>query len=190
MTLQPAQARIIAIGRPSLFGDRTGTRPHVVTTDADAVRFDGRHLTIRATHAAACTTTLSDGRSITSAIGPVPSPIPLTSWHLTVEDWRPVSKIAHSLTLDPLVRWSAIPELADASGVGTYTTTVDLTDTSAYLELGGITDTCRVRVNGRPLAPVDQIHPVIDLAGVLSRQPYGLLGPVRLVPYAEAEVQT
>ncbi|MEV4172920.1 glycosyl hydrolase [Nonomuraea sp. NPDC049709] len=220
VTLQPAQARIIAIGRPGLFGDRTGARTHAVTSDADAVRFDGRHLTIRATHAAACTTTLSNGRSITTTIGPVPSPIPLTSWHLTVEDWRPDSKITHSLTLDQLVPWSAIPELADASGVGTYTTTVDLTDTAAYLELGEITDTCRVRVNGRSLAPVDQIHPVIDLGphlrrgtntievevatplgnrlrvadptvyGALSRQPYGLLGPVRLVPYGEARVQT
>jgi hypothetical protein len=73
-------------------------------------------------------------------------------------------------------------------------------------------------VNGHRLDPVDQIHPVVDLGDLLrrggnvievevatplsnrlrvsdpavyggtARQPYGLLGPVRLVPYGEARI--
>jgi hypothetical protein len=172
-----------------------------------------------ATAAGTYTTTLSDGRTATTRIGPVPAPIPLTAWRLRVEDWRPDSKPAHTLSLDRLLPWPEIPELADVSGVGTYTTTVELPGSGAYLELGEVTDTCRVRVNGRRLDPVDQLHPVIDVGpylrrgqntievevatplgnrlrvadpavyGGLTRQPYGLLGPVRLVPYGESPIQ-
>ncbi|MEV0385859.1 glycosyl hydrolase [Nonomuraea sp. NPDC050643] len=228
VTLQPSQARIVAIARPGLFGpsnpsvpsapsgDKGGRRVHATGTDADLVRFDGERLTVRAAQAGTYTTTLSNGRPVTTTIGPVPSPIPLTSWRLRVTDWRPDAKVTHSVDLDGLVPWSQIPELADVSGLGTYTTTVELSGSGAYLELGEVTDTCRVRVNGRRTDPVDQIHPVLDLGrhlrrgtntievevatplgnrlrvadpavyGGLARQPYGLMGPVRLVPYGEA----
>ncbi|MFC5828196.1 glycosyl hydrolase [Nonomuraea insulae] len=218
VTLQPGQANLVAIGRPGLFGDEAGRRAHVTDTDADVARFSGRRLLIRATRSGAYTTTLSDGRTFTTAIGPVPSPVPLSSWRLRVEDRSP-SKTTHSVTLDRLLPWTEIPELADASGIGSYTTTVELDGTGAYLELGEVTDTCRVTVNDRRLDPVDQIHPVIDLGPYLrrgtntievevatplgnrlrvadpavyaglARQPYGLLGPVRLVPYGEAQVR-
>ncbi|MYS20273.1 alpha-L-rhamnosidase [Streptomyces sp. DvalAA-14] len=88
----------------------------------------------------------------------------------------------------------------------------------AYLQLGTVYDTCRVTVNGRLLDPVDHINPVVDLGGHLRagdntievevattlgnrlrvsdpvvygaspRQPYGLVGPVRLVPYGQARL--
>jgi hypothetical protein len=71
-----------------------------------------------------------------------------------------------------------------------------------------------VLVDGRRLDPVNQLNPVVDLGrgartlqvevatplgnrlrvadpgvyGGLARQPYGLVGPVRLVPYGEARV--
>ncbi|HEX2313881.1 MAG TPA: glycosyl hydrolase [Thermomonospora sp.] len=90
----------------------------------------------------------------------------------------------------------------------------------AYLHLGEVTDTCRVTVNGRRLPAVDQLNPVVDAGpylragantievevattlnnrlrvsdpgvyGNASRQRYGLMGPVRLVPYREAVVRT
>jgi hypothetical protein len=147
-----------------------------------------------------------------------------SSWRLKVEDWRPGAtpdrrdKVVYELSLDTLVPWTEIPELADVSGIGTYTTTVDL-DGPAYLELGEVTDTCRVRVNGRRLDPVDQIFPLMDAGphlrrgtntievevatplgnrlrtadpdvyGGLKRQPYGLMGPVRVVPYREERMR-
>jgi hypothetical protein len=88
----------------------------------------------------------------------------------------------------------------------------------ALLDLGTVYDTCRVTVNGRLLDPVDRIHPVVDLGGSLRqgdntievevattlgnrlrvsdpavyggspRQPYGLVGPVRLLPYGQARI--
>ncbi|MFG1704367.1 CoA transferase [Nonomuraea sp. M3C6] len=168
---------------------------------------------------------VSSGRTVTTEIGAVPGPSVLASWRLRVEDWRPggtpseTSRLVHELALDRLAPWSDIPELADVSGVGTYTTRVDLDwDGGAYLELGEVTDTCRVTVNGRRLDPVDQVNPVVDVGphlrrgsntievrvatplgnrlrvadpavyGGLARQAYGLVGPVRLVPYREARV--
>ncbi|MFD0478694.1 hypothetical protein ACFQ0B_68760 [Nonomuraea thailandensis] len=217
VTLQPGQARIVALGRPGLFGDRTGRRAHATSTDADLVRYAGGRLVVRAAGAGVYTTTLSDGRTLASEIGPVPAPVELGAWHLRVEDRGPEPAV-HSLRLDRLVPWSQIPGLADVSGVGTYTTTVEA-DGPAYLELGEVSDTCRVSVNGRRLDPVDQIHPVLDLGphlgrgpntiqvevatplgnrlrvadpavyGGLARQPYGLVGPVRLVPYREAPIR-
>ncbi|WP_223166787.1 hypothetical protein [Nonomuraea sp. SYSU D8015] len=214
VALRPGESMVVAIGRPGLFGTPARKSPHVIATDADPVRFDGDSLVVRASRAGTYTTTLSDGRTVTSVIGPVPEPVVLSSWRLEVEDWRPEGTVAHRLHLDRLAPWSEIPELADVSGIGVYTTDVRLGG-GAYLELGEVTDTCRVLVDGRPLDPVNQLNPVVDLGrgvktlqvevatplgnrlrvadpavyGGLTRQPYGLLGPVRVVPYGEVRVR-
>ncbi|MEV4564497.1 glycosyl hydrolase [Nonomuraea sp. NPDC049419] len=217
VALHPGQARVIAIGRPGLFGDHTGTRPHATDTSADLVRYDNAHLVVRTTKAGRHTTTLSTGRTITTRIDEIPQPTELRTWHLKVRDRRPDGDHIHTLNLDQPAPWHDLPGLADVSGVGTYTTTVHL-DGPAYLELGEVTDTCRVRVNGHLLDPVDLLHPVIDLGPHLKRgrntievevatplgnrlrqadpttyasltpQAYGLLGPVRLVPYGEKRI--
>lgn len=89
----------------------------------------------------------------------------------------------------------------------------------AYLDLGEVFDTARVTVNGHRLPPVDQVHPVTDVGpylrpgvntievevattlnnrlrvaepavyGIASRQNYGLIGPVRLIPYTDAVIR-
>ncbi|MGP3960664.1 glycosyl hydrolase [Nonomuraea sp. 3N208] len=214
VALRPGESMVVAIGRPGLFGTSARTAPHVVATDADLVRYDGGTLVVRASRAGTYTTTLSDGRTVTSVLGPVPEPVVLSSWRLEVADWRPEGTVTQRVDLDRLMPWSDIPELADVSGIGVYTTDVHV-DGGAYLELGEVTDTCRVLVNGRRLDPVNQLNPVVDLGrgvktlqvevatplgnrlrvadpavyGGLARQPYGLLGPVRLVPYGEARVR-
>ncbi|MEV6036762.1 glycosyl hydrolase [Nonomuraea sp. NPDC052116] len=211
--LRPGESTILAIGRPGLFGTGPVQEPHAVTTDADLVRYDLGTLVVRASRAGTYTTTLSDGRTVTTVIGPVPEPVPLSSWRLEVEDWRPEGTATHRLILDQLTSWSDIPELADTSGIGVYTTDVRL-EGGAYLELGAVTDTCRVLADDRRLAPVNQLNPVVDLGrgvrrlqvevatplgnrlrvtdptvyGGLTRQPYGLIGPARLVPYVETRL--
>ncbi|MEV4115719.1 glycosyl hydrolase [Nonomuraea sp. NPDC049695] len=211
--LRPGESMIVAIGRPGLFGTGTVKGPHAVATDADLVRYDRGALMVRASRAGTYTTTLSDGRTVTTVIGTVPEPVTLSSWRLEVDDWRPEGTATHRLALDRLSPWSDIPELADVSGIGVYTTDVRL-ESGAYLELGEATDTCRVLADGRRLDPVNQLNPVVDLGrgvrrlqvevatplgnrlrvadpavyGGLARQAYGLIGPVRLVPYGEARV--
>ncbi|MDQ0809233.1 hypothetical protein QFZ63_000947 [Streptomyces sp. B3I7] len=230
VTLQPGETLIVALGRPGLFGDRNGARPHAESTDADRALFTGDGLALRAASAGTYTTKLSRGGSVTTRVPVVPDPVTPTAWTLEVDDWQPGSSATrtevkrHRLTLDSLLPWSQIPELADVAGVGTYRTTVTLPSDwtaahGAYLELGQVSDTCRVSVNGRRLPAVDRIDPVVDLGGHLSkganvievevatplinrlrvsdpavfgtsaRQAYGLVGPVRVVPYAQAAIR-
>jgi hypothetical protein len=229
VTLEPGQATVVALGRPGLFGDRNGSRPHAVSGDADRVLFGDGGLVLRAAAAGRYTTRLSTGRTVTTTVPAVPAPVTPARWQLDVEDWYPGATatstrvVARSLVLDTLLPWSQLPELADSAGVGRYRTTVTLpagwsSDFGAYLELGQVSDTFRVTVNGTRLAPADRMHTVVDLGGRLrrganvievevatplinrlraeqpavfgttARQAYGLTGPVRLVPYAERRI--
>ncbi|MEU9448859.1 glycosyl hydrolase [Streptomyces sp. NPDC048277] len=229
VTLQPGETLVVALARPAVFGDRTGARPHAVATDADSVLFADGSLTVRAATAGTYTTTLSNGRTITAEFSEVPAAVVLDRWSLAVDDWRPGADatsteiVEHTLALDALLPWSQIPELADVGGIGRYRTTVTLPETwtssmGAVLRLGGVSDTCRVTVNGTRLGPVDRLNPVVDLGALLrpgsntvevevatplfnrlrisnpavfgtaTRQAYGLVGPVQLVPYAQRSV--
>ncbi|MCX5257311.1 glycosyl hydrolase [Streptomyces canus] len=230
VTLQPGQTMIVALGRPGLFGDRHGTSAHAEATDADAVLFTERGLTLRARTAGTWTTRLSQGRTATTRTPAVPAPITPARWELEVEDWYPgpdatrTEHVRRGVTLETLRPWSQIPELADSAGIGRYRTTVTLpadwtSSHGAELELGQVSDTFRVSVNGRRLPAADRLHPVVDLGpflrrgentleievatplinrlrvaqptvfGGVARQDHGLVGPVRLVPYVQAAVR-
>lgn len=93
-------------------------------------------------------------------------------------------------------------------------------DDGAVLELGEVNDTFRVIVNGEALPPCDVLDTTVDLGhrlrpgrnvievevastllnrlrtvtpavyGVAARQAYGLVGPVRVVPYVERTLRT
>ncbi|WP_372504248.1 glycosyl hydrolase [Streptomyces spinosisporus] len=180
VTLQPGETLVVALGRPGLFGNRDGNRPHAVATDADDALFTGGRLAVRASAAGTFTTTLSTGRKVTTKVAEVPAAVTPDRWTLSVDDWRPgadatsTEVVRHSLTLDALLPWSQIPELADVGGIGTYRTTVTLpkswsSATGALLRLGSVTDTCRVTVNGVRLDPVDRVNPVVDLGGRLRK---------------------
>ena len=220
--LLPGQSTIVALDRPR------GRRPSATSVSGGVVRVLGGSLVLRSGTAGDHTVT-TGGRARTVTIDRVREPVLLSSWDLAVEDWQPGAtatetvRPVRNLHLDALLPWSQVPELADVSGVGVYTTVVDLgrdwtaTD-GAVLELGEVNDTFRVRVNGRQVAPCDVLDPVLDLGGLLRRgrntieveiattlinrlrtvtpavygpvprQAYGLVGPVRLVPYAEKTI--
>jgi hypothetical protein len=187
-------------------------------------------LRVRATSPGAYTTILSDGRSVDSTIGELPTSRTLSGWHLSVEDWQPgdtateTVKVPHELDLDSLRAWPEIPEMRDVSGVGRYTTRVELgsewtgADRGARIELGPIFDSVRLEVNGRSAGYVDPDNPAIDISRHLQNgtneieievattlrnrlrtllpvfenaepQPYGLAGPVRLIPYGEEKIR-
>ena len=181
VALQPSQAYVVALGRPGLFGDGLHhNQPFATGTDADSVLYLDGELAVRSVKAGSYTTELSRGPAACTVIGAVPAPIPLTTWQLEVDDWQPgatetrTDVVHHSLTLDALTPWSAIPELQDVSGIGTYTAAVDLADSwtggfGATLHLGAVTDTCQVTVNGTRLDPVDQIGLVTDVGPYLRR---------------------
>ena len=229
VTVPPRESTILAVGRRDWYNDQTGVSLHATSSDATEVRVDDESLVVRDTSAGTYATTLSNGRTVESTIESLPAERELTSWHLSVEDWRPGDSPTETVTkhreleLDQLMPWPEIPELKDVSGVGTYTTTVELGEDwagsiGAYLDLGEVFDTFQITVNEEQLPPVSQVAPVADVGpylesgsntiavevattlnnrlriarsdiyGIASRQEYGLLGPVKLVPYGETMV--
>ena len=161
---------------------------HVVSATADsAAVVGGTGLVVRASRPGTYTATLSDGTTTTATIADVPAPIDLTgaTWQLAAEDWLPANPITTTgqagsavvkspvnVTLNGLKPWPDIPELARASGVGTYTTTVTRPSSwkpgsSAILSLGQVQDTVKVTVNGNDV-PVDQISGDADVGPYLE----------------------
>ena len=223
--------------QPNRFG--TGTPAvHVTKTSADEALVRPGALLVRAAAAGNYSTTLSDGRTVNSAISAVPAPVDLTpaKWQLSAEDWQPVNPYATTfgmaatqmrkdrveVELAGLKAWPEIPALQNAAGLGTYTTTFELPSTwtaanGAVLSLGEVFDTFTVSVNGKAVA-IDQIGAAGDIGPLLQAgrntlvvrvattlnnrlakideevanrglvQPYGLVGPVRILPYATATV--
>ena len=115
-------------------------------------------------------------------IARVRAPIVPAAWTLELEDWKPAdpsnpkdlrtAKEVHQRDLATLQSWSKVAGLEDVSGIGRYRTTIDLGadwtgDDGAYLELGEVNDTFRVRVNGELLPPCDPMDGVVDLGHVL-----------------------
>ncbi|PSK85017.1 alpha-L-rhamnosidase-like protein [Murinocardiopsis flavida] len=225
--LAPGETALIAIVR-----DTVPDRVHAVESTADdlAVGSDGGVL-VRAAAPGTHTVAFSNGRTAVAVVGALPDVATLSPWHLAVEDWLPGPDAAqtrverHELRLDALAPWPDIPELRDVSGIGRYTAHVELgadwarNGNRARLDLGAVSDSVRVRINGELLPPVDPHRPVaeataylrtghntveIEIATTLrnrlrtldthpafaaaERQPYGLVGPVLLVPYGEAAV--
>ena len=164
--LAPGGSTVIAL-------DGRHARHATATSGGTVMVSESGRLRLRATAPGHYTVTLHDGRKRHVAVSPPAEEQRLDAWHLTVEDWRrgPDGERAvttHELDLDELKPWSKIPGLQDVSGIGTYTTTVHLgRSDGAHLDLGRVTDTFEVTVNGRRLPPPDQISHRLDLAGRL-----------------------
>jgi hypothetical protein len=226
VTLDPGESTIVVLAEAG-----PSVAPAVIATTADSVRLDGPTLRARSTHAGTFDVTLADGRVRHSTIAAVPDPVDLTEWTLDAEDWQPGADAARTLkpvvhlSLAQLQPWSAIPELVDASGIGHYRTTVTLPSswraegTGAILDLGTVSDTFRVTVNGAHVPSSGPLNPRLDIGdrlrpgknvitvevattllnrlrtvtpavyGIATRQAYGLIGPVRLLPYVESAVR-
>ncbi len=159
---------------------------HVTSTTADGAAQVGHSIVVRAANAGTYATTLDTGQTVSTTLPAAPAAIDLTgaAWHLDAEDWQPqnpygtlgsdgtlTKKVPVSLDLAGLKAWPDIPQLANASGIGTYSTTVDLPagwDSSygATLGLGRVTDTFTLTVDGQAVG-VDAIDPTVDVGPYL-----------------------
>lgn len=81
----------------------------------------------------------------------------LVSWDLDLADWRPDGTVHRHVPLPVPVDWRSVDGLAEAAGIGTYRTTVELptgwkhgTD-AVLLDLGAVAGSVRVEVNGKPV---------------------------------------
>lgn len=161
----------------------------VKETDAEGVsQSPNRALSIVATKAGTYTTQLSNGQTLKTSVENALEKIDLTqaAWQLKVEDWQPqqkygttgaagveTSKSLITLNLNALQPWPDIAELKNASGVGTYTYTLNLPNTwnsashGATLSLGQVVDAFTLSVNDQ-LIPIDQISAKVDLGNSLK----------------------
>ena len=114
-------------------------------------------------------------------------PIELTArpWHLAAEDWQPANPYATvgptaaetrktqvELNLNELKPWPEIPQLQNASGLGTYTTSFDLPSdwsaaNGAKLSLGEAIHSFQLTVNGH-LVTLNQISAEGDAGPYLN----------------------
>jgi hypothetical protein len=227
IALSPQEARTIAIRTSS-----SGQGPHVTDTTADSAQFVGDELVVRASSDGSYTTTLSDGRTVSQQVAGVLPAMEITRWDLAVDEYLPGSgddpsshtnHAAWQFDALELVPWAEIPKITDAVGLGRYTATVELTSPwtprhGAYLDLGTVNGTYRVRVNGKDAGPVNQLRERLDVGPYLApgsnrievevattmvnrlrvlrpdefesqaKQDYGLLGPAVLRPYVQVTV--
>lgn len=167
-------ATVVAIAPNGLDGAKPLAAHATATTAEEVVATADGGLAARSTSGGDVRTTLDDGTEVTTVLGEVGGPRRLESWTLAVQSWQPGSQTTATehvtdvakVDLDPLQveadadgrlpAWQTLPGLADVSGIGTYTTSVEWDgDAQAYLQLGAATDTVTVAVNGRA-TPVDQ----------------------------------
>jgi alpha-L-rhamnosidase/Glycosyl hydrolases family 2, sugar binding domain len=159
----------------------------VTSTTAQSAAQVGSSVVVRDTQAGTYVTKLSGGGTVKSVIPAVPAAIDLTgaAWQLNAEDWQPANpygtagpagtlttKVPVSVSLTGLKAWPDIPQLANASGIGTYTTTFQLPASwnardGAALSLGQVTDSFTVAVNGHAV-PVDQVSAAGDISQYLK----------------------
>jgi hypothetical protein len=223
--LQPGQSTIVVLAEQ----EKQKPQPWVVPAAGQQFVLRGNRTVLRAGTAGSHAVTWSDGTTAAVEVDRVRDPLTPTSWALTLEDWKPGASATETVReertaqLEQPRMWSQVAGLEDVSGIGRYRTEVDLgqdwTDADgALLELGDVTDTFVVRVNGEELPPCDPVDTIVDLGGRLhrgtnvievevastllnrlrvvtpevygaaARQNYGLGGPVRLVPYVEKPV--
>ncbi|WP_240647498.1 glycosyl hydrolase [Paenibacillus nanensis] len=148
-----------------------------------------------------------------------PNILQLDNWTLTVDCWTPgsvpfetkIERIRLELS-EGLKDWTDIPQLVNKSGIGRYQTSFVLSESDdriseAVLQIGQLSDTFRIQVNGTPIQAVNQIDRrvrigkwlktgvnliEIEVATTLNNalrpsdphrqpQPHGLVGPVQLV---------
>lgn len=225
--------KVIAVARTLASQKPLGV--HVTRTTAESAGATSKMLFARTSRPGEIATTLSDGKTISSVVTALPSAFDIKAFTLGIDSWSAdatglpgsdhtrVTRIGPiAVNADPrddrLPDWAALG-FPSAAGIGTYSATIrlpkDLTPgTGAFLDLGSVVDTSRVKVNGSELGPIDYQDPsTIDLgfrlhAGVnrieitvasplrnavpverVAQAPKpttnGLLGPVRIIPYRD-----
>ncbi|KAI1344239.1 hypothetical protein F5Y15DRAFT_365918 [Xylariaceae sp. FL0016] len=103
----------------------------------------------------------------------------LGSWSLIVDAYGPSPEnntLEGNVTtidvgvLDELAPWTNISGIKQASGVGHYTTTFELSDigqAAVMVDFGPVLHTLRAWVNGQRVAPVDPTNPVSDISDLV-----------------------
>lgn len=160
---------------------------HATASDGE-IRASAGRLVLRADADGAFVTRLSNGTSRTTTVSGLAGSQSLDTWTLAAQTWTPgdqqwttVKTDQPEITVEAgedgtLPSWRDLAgsvDLSQSSGVGTYTTTLELPATwragtdGAYLDLGAVLDSARVTVNGEPVVVNQSDRGRIDLGRTL-----------------------
>ena len=196
----------------------TSPARHVASTSPvrETVSGPGNLVELRDTTGGAREVRFSDGTSNTVTLPDLPGPAAPAAWHLHVDGSSAAGTTPYDLELTELKDWRQLPQLATVvrrrhlHDHGQLPESWTARDRGTYLDLGTVAGSVKVFVNGTKIAPDSvagrdwdvsaQLKPganeiKVVLATPLGNavrpaesEPYGLLGPVRLVPFGRAAV--
>jgi hypothetical protein len=183
----PAYDKIVlALAKPSA-GLGIVPVPHAVTSSGEITTTKAGTVTLRADRNGRYTTKLSNGATRVTDITGLATGRPLNLWTLRAQTWTPGANQYTTVKTDQpglaltagtdgkLPSWREITgavDLSTSSGIGTYTTAVELPATwrntdGAYLALGDALDTATVTVNGTAVVVNQSDRGRIDLGRTL-----------------------
>lgn len=123
--------------------------------------------------------TLDNGDTKTVEAAGIPETIQLDTFDLTVKDYNKgeteIDTVYNDINIGStkLVSWTEIPGLENAAGVGSYTTTFQLSENwdntmGAEIDLGRVQDSFRVWINDNLLPAGNRYDTVIDISQYLK----------------------
>jgi len=177
LSQRTGDAEIFALAPPDYLGEALiDQRLPIVSSSADSVYVSGRDLIARKLDSQAARVELSDGAVVEIEPHRLPKPLNLDDWQLHVESFLPLDPDGRStetryevlaLGLIKLAPWSEIPGVETVSGIGTYSTDIELgdewADLGAYFEVGEIAGAFSIRVNGEDIGALNQLDNRFDL---------------------------
>ena len=134
---------------------RTGSKPtlHVTACSTGHAVREGSSIVVVDAPGEATTCMFSDGQQRKAGVSP--RTLDLTRWHLQVDETTPTGPRHHDLENTSLTDWRSIPELRDAVGRATYSTTFELAPDWAadkgretLLSVGEVAGAMQLKVNG------------------------------------------
>lgn len=153
--------------------DKLGVSVGIAAISGQSLARMGSDLVIKANEAGTYSVILADGPK-EYKLPASPSVVEINQWLLDVETWHPgktasdILKQQQRIELQGLQPWVDITGLENASGIGTYSTSVEVTtdmleDGGVELALGQVRGSFRVLINGRALPVINQYQPKVDI---------------------------
>ncbi|EXK80650.1 hypothetical protein FOQG_14856 [Fusarium oxysporum f. sp. raphani 54005] len=175
------------------FGDNLTRSPlpkyHVNTAPSnvlDAQSVKGRGISLQVSRSLTSSkAVLSNGKHVIIDGRNIPGSFQLSKWNLTAEHWEAPQDLESLDTakrnttheLKTPTSWTEIPALANASGVGYYTTSIQWPpkgapsgskSLGAYIQFSRVVDVIQVTINGKRLPPLDVTNAVADIGPYLK----------------------
>ena len=182
ITLRPGQTMVLAFDRATPAGSL-----HVVATNAKTVLLHSGSVELQDTSAGRRWVALSNGQWRSVTLPSLPAPLSPGTWHLHVAGSDPSGTSTYDVDLTSLQDWQHISQLQGVSGVGAYTTTINVPNAwlasgrGVYLDLGQFDGTIQAYLNGQLITPTATSDTAYTLAQPVTPRITGSFDVTRLL---------